>query len=195
MNPNIDSPASATSRPLTDAPALAERAADLLRTPGALLNLTPAECACVVAQMRLMHFGPGVTLFREGDGLHLDQMLLLLDGEVSVDMATSGGSGPVAISVVGPGNVIGEMALLDGAPRSASCITVSAVQAAGLSRKGLETLIDQQPRTAAKLLVGLGARTAERLRALGDQLQMYAALVEDQQRQIEQLRGASGFLR
>ena len=92
--------------------------------------------------------------------------------------------------MVGPGSVIGEMALLDGAPRSASCTTVSAVQAAGLSRKGLEALIDQQPRIAAKLLVGLGARTAERLRALGDQLQMYAALVEDQQRTIERLRGA-----
>jgi CRP-like cAMP-binding protein len=190
VNPNPDPSTLAWARPLSDAPELAERAADLLRTPGALLNLAPAEAASVVAQMRLVHFGAGVTLFREGDGMRLDHMLLLLDGEVSIDMAATGRPGPVAISVVGPGSVIGEMALLDGAPRSASCTTVSAVQAAGLSRKGLETLIDQQPRAAAKLLVGLGARTAERLRALGDQLQMYAALVEDQQCAIERLRGA-----
>ena len=190
MNSNPDPSALAWARPLSEAPDLAGRAVDLLRTPVALLNLAPDEAASVVAQMRLVHFGPGVTLFREGDGMRLDHMLLLLEGEVSIDMAATGRADSVAISVVGPGSVIGEMALLDGAPRSASCTTVSAVQAAGLSRKGLEALIDQQPRIAAKLLVGLGARTAERLRALGDQLQMYAALVEDQQRTIERLRGA-----
>lgn len=195
MTSNIDLPSSA-SRPLTESPALAERAADLLRTPGALLNLTAAEAACVVAQMQLVHVGPGVMLFREGDERRLDHMLLLLDGEVAVDMVATGGPGPVAISVVGSGSVLGEMALLDGAPRSASCTTVSAVQAAGLSRRGLEALIDHHPRTAAKLLVGLGARIAERLRALGDQLQIYAALVEDQQREIERWRSTGpGVLR
>jgi CRP/FNR family cyclic AMP-dependent transcriptional regulator len=188
VNAHPDPSAFPLARPLSDAPDLAERAADLLRTPGALLNLTPAEAACVVAQMRLLHVAAGVTLFREGDGQRPDHMLLLLDGEVSIDLAATGRPGPVAISVVGAGSVIGEMALLDGAPRSASCTTVSPVQAAALSRQGLETLIDLQPRAAAKLLVGLGARTAERLRALGDQLQMYAALVEDQQDLIERLR-------
>ena len=196
MNPEPNLSGGAGARPLSDAPELAERAADLLRTPGALLNLTSVEAAGVVAQMRLQHFGAGTTLFREGDGVRVDHMLLLLDGEVSIDMACTGRPGPVAIAVVGPGSVIGEMALLDGAPRSASCTTVSAVQAAALSRQGLQALIDQQPRAAAKLLVGLGARTAERLRALGDQLQMYAALVEDQQDLIERLRGAgAGSLR
>lgn len=187
MNPVPASHPAGTARPLAESPALAERAADLLRTPGALLNLTPAEAACVVAQMRLVHFGPGTTLFREGDDTRLDHLLLLLEGEVSVD--TGAAHGAVAISVVGPGSVIGEMALLDGAPRSASCTTVSAVQAAGLSRHGLERLIDAQPRAAAKLLLGLGVRIAERLRALGEQLEIHADLAEQQQREIERLRG------
>lgn len=174
--------------PLSEMPALAERAADLLRTPGALLNLTPPEAASLVAQMRLVHFGPGVTLFREGDDVRLDHLLLVLEGEVSIEIGIDGSTVPVAISVVGPGSVIGEMALLDGSPRSASCTTVSALQAAALSRQGLERLIDQQPRVAVKLLIGLGSRTGERLRALGEQLQMYAGVVEQQQRQIDQLR-------
>jgi CRP/FNR family cyclic AMP-dependent transcriptional regulator len=181
-------PASAHGRPLSDAPALAQLAADLLRTPTALLNLNAEESACVVAQMRLVSFGPGVTLFREGDATRLDYMLLVLDGEVSVDVATNGQPGPVAISVVGPGNVIGELALLDGAPRSASCVTATAVHAAGLSRRGLEQLIEQRPQVAAKLLVGLNARTADRLRALGEQLQIYARLVAQQQAEIVRLR-------
>lgn len=183
-------PRPGAARPLSDDPALAERAADLLRTPGALLNLTPPEAACLVAQMRLMHYGPGITLFREGDDVRLDHLLLVLEGEVSIEVGVGGALVPVAISVVGPGSVIGEMALLDGAPRSASCTTVSAVRAAALSRQGLERLIDQQPRVAVKLLIGLGSRTGERLRALGEQLQMYAGVVESQQQQIDRLRSA-----
>ena len=191
-NAHPDPLAGGAPRLLSEVPALAQRAADLLRTPGALLNLTPSEAASLVARMRLMHFGPGVTLFREGDGARPDHLLLVLDGEVSIDVGVGGGVTPVAISVVGPGSVIGEMALLDGSPRSASCTTVSSVQAAALSRHGLETLIDQQPRVAVKLLIGLGSRTGERLRALGEQLQMYAGVVERQQQQIDRLRGRSG---
>ena len=189
-HPHLDPFADGASRPLSDVPALAERAADLLRTPGALLHLTPPEAAALVALMRLMRFGPGVTLFREGDGTRLDHLLLVLEGEVSVEVGVGGGMAPVAISVVGPGSVIGEMALLDGAPRSASCTTVSSVLAAVLSRHGLEALIDQQPRVAVKLLIGLGSRTGERLRALGEQLQMYAKVAEDQQVEIGRLRAA-----
>ena len=40
-----------------------------------------------------------------------------------------------AIVVLGAGSVLGEMAVLDGAPRSATCTTVTAVQAAGLAQR------------------------------------------------------------
>ncbi len=68
------------------------------------------------------------------------------------------------------------MALLDGAPRSATCTAVSAVQAAGLARRGLERLIDEHPRVAARLMVVLAQHMAERLRALDDQLRMYGQI-------------------
>ena len=72
--------------------------------------------------------------------------------------------------------MIGEMAMLDGAPRSASCTSVSALQAAGLSRLGLERLLEQQPRVAAKVLALLAHVTSDRLRALNEQLALYAQL-------------------
>lgn len=188
----------AAPRPLTESPALAARAADLLRTPGAMLQLAPEEAAAVAARMALVHYAAGATLLREGDQ-NAGHLLLLLEGSVEVDTAGASGalgaSGParadaVAVSVLGPGSIVGEMALLDGAPRSASCTARTPVTAAALSRRALQQLLDEQPRLAAKLLIGLAKRTADRLRALGDQLQMYAQLSARQQQELERLRAA-----
>jgi CRP/FNR family transcriptional regulator, cyclic AMP receptor protein len=163
-------------RPVTDLPALAERAAELLRTPLTRLPLTADEAGHVVAQMGMIPFPAGSTVLREGEGQRADYLLLLLEGEVQVESRGHGVGDAVTISVLGPGSIIGEMSLLDGAPRSATCIAMGKVLAAGLSRKGLELLIDEQPRAAAKLLMGLAQRLADRLRALGQQLQIYAQL-------------------
>jgi CRP/FNR family transcriptional regulator, cyclic AMP receptor protein len=167
-------------RPLGELPALAERAADLLRTPQTLLPLNAQEAAQVVAHMGLVNYAAGAVVLREGEGTRSAHMLLLLQGEVQVDVH---GSEPndeeLSLSVLGPGSIIGEMSLLDGAPRSASCTALSAVTAAALTRKGLEALIEQQPRTAAKLLLGVAQRLADRLRALSQHTQMYARLAAD----------------
>jgi CRP-like cAMP-binding protein len=154
-----------------------------------LLPLTAADAQCVVLYMRLVDFPRGWTLFREGDERSADYMLLLLEGEVSVDTGETGPNGAVPISVLGAGSVIGEMSLLDGAPRSASCHAQSAVRAAGLSRRGLQQLIDEHPAAGARLMIALAQRTAERLRALGQQLQMYAQLTARLQQQVAALQG------
>lgn len=182
-------------RPVAELQTLALRVTELLRTPSAMMNLTPAEAACVTAHMQIMNFAQGVTLFREGDAVRLDHMLLVLEGQVRIDSLGSGQISPVAISVVGPGSVIGEMALLDGSPRSASCVTVTPVQAAGLSRKALEMLFEEYPQVAAKLLIGLSTRTSERLRALGEQLQIYASLVDNLQAEVNRLRSSAPSIR
>ncbi len=162
--------------PLSD-PRLAERAADLLRMPQTLLPLQPDEAAQVVARMGLVAWGPGMVVLREGDGGAPVQLLLLLEGEVEVS-TSGGGPAELPIAVLGAGSVIGEMALFDGEPRSATCTARSHVLAAALTRGALDALIDQHPRTAAKLLMGLAQRLSERLRALGEQLQIYARIGE-----------------
>ena len=75
-----------------------------------------------------------------------------------------------------PVAVLGEMAVFDGAPRTATCTAVTAVQAAGPARRGLERLIDEQPKTAARLMVVLHQHMAERQRALDEQLRMCAQI-------------------
>ena len=195
VRPASNSPAAAparAARSLTETPALADLATELLQTGGAMADLTAEDAACVVGYMGLVSFGAGATVFREGDASHTSYMLLVLSGDVSVETADPRGGGQVAISVLGPGNLIGEMGLLDGSPRSATCTAATAVQAGGLSRKALERLIEDNPRVGAKLMVGLSKRLADRLRAMSEQLVIYAQLTGSMQSEINALRARLG---
>jgi len=162
----------------------------MLSRPKAVVQLEPDEARVVVERMGLVAFPAGATLLREGAESVSGHMLLLLEGEVSVDSQAAGGPDtPLALSVIGPGEIIGEMALLDGAPRAVSCTAVSLVQAAGLSRKGLEELMAEHPVVAAKLVVVLATRIADRLRAVSQQVQVYAQLAAESHQELSRIRG------
>jgi CRP/FNR family transcriptional regulator, cyclic AMP receptor protein len=177
-------------RPIERFPELARSAAELLHSPPALLGLSAEEARAVVAAMQLFDIPKGATLLEEHDREDTGHMFLILSGEVSVEVDHAGPA-PVPISVLGAGSLIGEMALLDGQPRSTHCSALSAVQAAGLSRAGLDALLQSQPRVAARLLAEVGCIVSNRLRALSDQLRIYARLAESQQREIARLKGGS----
>jgi len=152
------------------------RAADLLQGFRAIVRLDAQDAQTVPAYLREVSYSQGDVLFRAGDTEAVAHLLLVLEGEVSVDTGNSPPGLEVPIAVLGAGSVLGEMALLDGAPRSATCTAVSPVLAAGLARRGLERLIDEHPRVAARLMVVLAQHMAERLRALDDQLRMYGQI-------------------
>jgi CRP-like cAMP-binding protein len=89
--------------------------------------------------------------------------------------------------VLGPGSLIGEMGLLDGEPRSASCTAVSTVRCAILTRDALNQLLNDDPRTAAKLMMAISLRIAERMRESADKLKLYAQLTQAMQEEINNL--------
>lgn len=182
-------------RSLSEWPELTRRAAALLRTPTAFAQLAEVDAHCVAAHMQRLAIPAGTTLMHEGDQLRTGYMLLLLQGEVSIETASVGPAGTVPISVLGPGNLIGELGLLDGAPRSASCIAVTAIDVAALSRHAVARLIDIHPAVGAKFMAAVAQRLGERLRASGEQLRIYADLVAQQHDQIVALQAASAAKR
>jgi CRP-like cAMP-binding protein len=173
MKPLVASP-----RPLQETPALAARAVELLLNPSGLLPFSADDARQLLPHLRLLVAPKGARLLNEGDDQDSGQMLLLLEGQVAVD--TGAGVDNVAISVLGPGELLGELALLDGRPRSASCSALSEVRAALLSPQALQQLLQEQPAVAARLLAHIAQRIGERLRTLGEQLQMYAKVLEEQ---------------
>jgi CRP-like cAMP-binding protein len=77
--------------------------------------------------------------------------------------------------------------LLDGAPRAASCVALSPIIAAGLSRRALRGLIADQPALAAKFLIAVAQRISERLRESGRQQRVFSQLVRAMQGEIDEL--------
>ena len=68
------------------------------------------------------------------------------------------------------GNFFGEMALLDGSPRSASVLAVSKVEMLELYRASLEELLDKEPKIGIKVMRNLSTILVERIRQSGDKI-------------------------
>ncbi|OYT88851.1 MAG: hypothetical protein CFE43_20305 [Burkholderiales bacterium PBB3] len=199
MHPKMHStlPTDATptmrTRPLADAPALASKAVQSLCESKAHFALQPDEARVVLPFLRWVSFTEGAYLYREGDDSRTSYMLLLLEGDVTVDTRASGREDRVAIASLGPGSLIGEMALLDGSPRSTTCIAITAVQAAGLSQGGLDRLAQDHPAVAFKLMVYVARNTADRLRAVSEQLTMVDQVIASLHDELAQLRKTSSL--
>jgi CRP/FNR family transcriptional regulator, cyclic AMP receptor protein len=165
----------------------AGRAANLLIAPTALMQLTLEEATIVVSYMSPRKIARGTTFIKEGDKTDTAYMVLLLEGEVTVESITVSRSEPVTVTVLGPGSLIGEMGLVDGEARLASCTATTTVRCANLTRAALEKLTADDPDTAAKLILAVALRIAERLRDTSEKLKLYSQLVLAMQQEIDHM--------
>lgn len=165
----------------------AEAAADMLRAPTALMQLTEAQAHTVVKYMRPLIIPEGTVIFEEGDQDDTGYMLLLIGGEVTVETLIVSRQTPDTLSVLGPGSLIGEMALFDGAARSATCTATTLVRCAVLTREALEDLTQNEPVVAAHLMTAIGQCLTERLRLSHEKVRLYSHLVRTMQKEIDSL--------
>ena len=169
--------------------ASAELAAQLLIAPTALMQLTAEEARVVVGYMEPRRI-PADTLFiKAGDTADTAYMLLLLEGEVTIENVALSRDMPETVTVLGPGSLIGELSLIDGLARTASCIATTDLRCAVLSRQALEQLSSDDPRTAVKLMFAVALRVAERLRDTSDKLKLHGQLVKALQLEVDHLMG------
>ena len=137
------------------------------QTAALLEDLTAQEADTLGVLMPLLRARAGQALITEGDVG--DWMLLLLDG--TVDVTKRSDSGEVSrLAVIKQGAAVGEMSMLDAAPRYATCTALEDVQAGVLSRAVIARLIQDHPAIGAKLLVKLTQLLAQRLRNTSTQL-------------------------
>lgn len=103
----------------------------------------------------------GEALFREGDPG--DRMYVVARGAISIMIRGPGGTDS-RVATVAPGAIIGEMALIDGHPRSATATADEPSVVWGLARTDLEALVVSDPALATAVWRNLATQLTRRLR-------------------------------
>jgi CRP-like cAMP-binding protein len=130
-------------------------------------DFTVAEVEALCRYMSCFGAPKACRLLTEGcDG---DYMILILTGEVAVNKKMASGNDH-RIAVATPGMTLGEMSMIDGQPRFASCDTLVPTDFAVLSRHSLNDILVTMPRVGNKLLLELLQLSTIRLRDTCNQL-------------------------
>jgi CRP-like cAMP-binding protein len=110
--------------------------ADLFRT-----TLNEEQRETLAACCRRLEMAPGAVLMRQGDPA--STMYILLEGAVSVTIATPAGEQEVAVSAAG--DVVGEMSLMTGAPRTATVTALTRLRILEVDKQAIENLLKASP--------------------------------------------------
>jgi len=116
--------------------------------PDPLAPLTEATLRSIAASGVVRSYPRNVVLINEGD--QGDSLFIVVSGKVKVYASNAAGK-EVVIDFHGPGEYVGEMSL-DGAPRSASVITVEPTTCAVVSRAQFREFILAHPDFALHLI-------------------------------------------
>ncbi|WP_374408013.1 Crp/Fnr family transcriptional regulator [Hydrogenophaga sp.] len=162
-----------------------ELAARLLVTPSALDELRLTDAKRVVKYMRPQLIEAGTVFIHEGKLTGNDYMVLILEGDISVESELPGNDGSIVVNIMGPGHLIGEMGVLDGSPRSATCTAITDIAAAVLSRSDLRRLLKAEPAVGARLLLAISKRMADRLRETTRKLRTFAQMNKALQQELD----------
>ena len=109
----------------------------------------------------------GTKIFQHGDAG--DKLYLILEGKVRISREVPG-MGEEALAVLGPGQVFGEMALLDESPRSADAVVHERCRLLTLSKDGFDDLLFLHKDLAYEVLWSVVRMLTQRLRETNDKL-------------------------
>lgn len=133
--------------------------------PGSFLaDLTPAEREDLESRGRVREFGRGDTLFVEGEAP--GWVAVLLSGRVKAFSYREQG-GETLLAVRGPGALLGEVAAIDGQPRSASVAALEPVRALAVTAEEFMAFLQAHGRVSIIIMRMLCQRwrDADRKRA------------------------------
>jgi len=153
-----------------------EAAAHLLVTPSALADLSLQDAARVVGYMKPKRFKAGTIVIQEGESRYNDYMLLLLSGDIAVENELPGANDSMVVTIIGPGSLLGEMGVIDGSPRSATCTANTDITVGILTRTALMRLLRDEPGVGARLLLAITKRMSDRLRETTRKLRTFAQM-------------------
>ncbi|MFK0193869.1 Crp/Fnr family transcriptional regulator [Kitasatospora sp. NPDC090308] len=158
------------------------RTADAVWPTGSYLGLLSAPSRQLLLRAgRVASYAPGEVILREGD--RASHLLLIEKGLVKVTSTTREGHTSL-LAIRAAGDVVGELAAIDGAPRSATVTAARAVRARAIQHGEFVRLFREQPQIALALVAAVAGKLRAATRARVDtggyplQVRMARALVE-----------------
>ena len=133
-------------------------------------EFTREDIEHLAAYMHVYRAKPQSTILQEGETG--DYMLMVIDGEVDI-FKTNLLGGQQYLTSVKAGATLGEMSMIDGAPRFATCITLRNSTLGVLTRDNMGRIIHDQPQLGSKILIKLVTLLSQRLRQTSAQLLQY----------------------
>jgi CRP-like cAMP-binding protein len=133
----------------------------LARVPFFAETLDDAQLDALAASARRVDFDRAATLMREGE--RENTLLVIASGDVNVSVAGR----PQTVATLGEGDIVGEMSLLTGAPRSATVTAVRPVVAIAIGKDDLEPLLVMSPSLFERFAQVVEKRRAELDRVYG----------------------------
>lgn len=152
-------------------------------------HLTSSDLDWWFAQAREVDFDANATLLAEGD--MPSALYFVIKGLFSVRVDALGGQ---ALASIGPGALVGEMALLDGHPASATVVARETSTVAALTHQAIEARARQDPSFAARFYKALAGHLSGRLRRTYAFLESKADMPVDTQAGCEPWRAISASI-
>jgi CRP-like cAMP-binding protein len=142
----------------------AEELAALIPDNALLAACSRDELEDLLSRATVQPMKAGATLMEQGE--EGDSLVILLAGEARVSMIASNGR-EIILDYVGPGAVLGEIALLDGKPRTANVCALTPGRMIRFTRPAFEAFIERHPRLAIRMMRAM----AQRLRQANDTIE------------------------
>ena len=155
---------------LGEGTALAQQIYDMIGHSKFFDDFSREDVQMLTAFIQMYRAEPDGMIIRKGD--IDDYMLLIIQSKVDIVKTDKRGAIQPMTSV-GPGMTLGEMSMIDGEPRFATCIAVEATTFAVLSRDSMVRIILEEPSLGAKLLIKLVTLLSQRLRQTSSTLLHY----------------------
>lgn len=124
-------------------------------------SLDDKELAVLANYVEEKTLPPGTTLFLEG--MLGESMYIIVSGKIKISKLISEGQEKVLL-MLGPGDVFGEMAILDGGPRSATAVSTEQTLVLTLKSKDLVKLQEKEPAVCLKVVWALVKDFSRRIR-------------------------------
>ena len=143
--------------------------ADLLRQVSFFRKLDEVMLTQIAQHTRRRQFGPQAALFHQGDPG--ETLYVIVSGTVAIQRPSSLGQ-TLHLAQRSGGEHFGELALIDGQPRMADAVTVTACDLLMLDREPFLHCIEDCPAIALAVMTSL----AERLREAADDVESHSSL-------------------